>query len=529
MALNALLPAAKYTAPAFQWSNTVYRNDRIAHAGEESIKLSEVLEFIFHGRMTPMPKKIHQKKLFTTPFQPGWVHIGKNKEDLLKQRETVFVRTYQTLLDYVAKGYQYMTYATFNVQRRKPNERNRRNINSVHAFAIDIDTKQWSVDDILRFCAEKGLVPPSFINETVRGYHVWFVLEQDIVGPHFNDVGQLTKAGSFYNDVNRFLIEVFEEAFPKVSGGTDKSVIGGERYIRIPDRIVYFSGNKYSITDFIQIRKEIYPLGFKTKEEINKKIARKQSNMFLPKKAIDNDPAWLKLLTMQPSVGDRRRTAFTIALLYYALHIELDRATEYLKNWYHQLDSKTDFSWREIEGCIQCAYSGKFGGPQGKWVFMLTGIKPTVYFTRRKSLEERKNSTQSEWTRKFLELLQEAGGEWTVSNRQLCAALQLTSRAMLESMLHDLCEQGVIERTVSGKGRYAVTTYRLIEIEPEPRPTGGRDNVIAFPVRPLQQDRCELTAGTATHLMTHNRICILKSILGMAGGNSPVLDDDPGG
>ncbi len=467
-----MISAEKPIQESFVWPDIALHNDRIAtKEGLPDLNLSRILQFIFNERLTLSPRKRWAKRIKLNDKRPGWVHVGLDKRDLIEQQHTKFVRTYETMLDLVTQGYEYMTFGTFRVHRRNSYERNRRNLNSCHAFVLDIDSKKWSTDDILSFCSSVGLVPPSLINETPRGYHVWFVLESDVVGPHETlHAGQrsLTKAGQYYVDINRFLIELFEEAFPSGAdaAGVDNT-IGGERYIRIPTNVCYFSGNKYSINHFAQLKKEVYQK--KPKKSPEKKIQERNGRIFIPHAALKKDPAYVKLLTMQPGVGDRRYTAYTIALLFYACNVDQEQTTRYLKNWFENLQLKDDFRWVEVENAIVSAYSGVKRGPHTKWIFRLTGLKPKIFFTRKLTDDERTYKTLDYWETLFLEQLRSHHGQWTVSIRELCLSMAMKSKAMLEKLIDSLVAKGLVRKIVSGRGRSASTTYELIATtNPEP-------------------------------------------------------------
>src|SRR5690606_30989962 len=105
------------------------------------------------------------------------------------------------------------------------------------------------------------------------------------------------------------LVDLFQKHFPADDGKGVDSVYGGERYIRIPKQIVYFSGLKHSIHHFSQIKKEL------TKESRQKPIKTRSKSVYLPLVALKKDPAYQALLSLNAPSGDRRRTALTIALL----------------------------------------------------------------------------------------------------------------------------------------------------------------------------------------------------------------------
>jgi len=445
-------------------SNIPFKNDKNVYIDEYagSVTLTQVMQLIFGERLTLFPKKSHERNhVVSGNLAPGWVHLGRDKKDLTEQRTTNFVRTYSTFLNYVAKGYEYMTFGTFNTKTRRSFDRKRQNLNSVRVFVIDIDSKKWSVQDILRYCSNEGILPPSFINETPRGFHLWYALLEDMIGPHVKD-DELTRVGAYYNDINRFLIEKFEKAFPASEGGTD-ALVGGERYIRIPTNLVYYNGNQYLIRDFVQIRKELNLLEPR-KEKITKQ--KTLSHTYIPMKALQEDPAYHKLLTMQPNYGQRRYTAFSIALLFKSINKSVEDTTEWLQSWFDQLDDQTDFTWREVNNSIQCAYKNKFKGVSPKWVYKLTGLQPKLFFTRRLTEEERKNKTLNHWEAVFLQYIKACGGVASLSNRELCDIIGLSSRAMLDTFVASLIEKGEIRKEVVGKGRHATTSYFLMPKEP---------------------------------------------------------------
>jgi len=446
-------------------SGSLFAHDTIVSQPHlDRLMLSDVLQLIFGDRLTKAARKSGQHGTFTGSIRPGWVHIGQDKQDLVAQQHTKFVRTYHTLLKLASKGYDYMTFGTFHARRRFAYERNRRNLNSCHAFVIDIDSKAWTVDAIVAFCAGSGLVPPTLINETDRGYHVWFVLDREMIGPHERLDGQqrsLTKAGQYYTDMNRHLIDLFAAAFPAEGdhrNGVD-ALVGGERYIRIPKNVSYYSGNRYSIHDFAQIKRE---LNLIPEKKIESK-PKHQGRLYIPHAALRKDPAYEKLLNMQPAAGDRRYTAFTIALLFYACNLSKEQTTAFLEAWVSRLEDISDFVWKEVYNAIESAFSGKYRGPHHKWITRLTGLTPTVYFTRKLSAADRTYKTLSDWEEAFLQKLKNQGGVWTVSNRDLCFELSLTSRATLDRLIEALVERGAITRESYGRGRTAKTTYALLQ------------------------------------------------------------------
>ena len=525
---------------SFQWPDLQYKHDMVVSKdGVQLLNLSQVLNFIFHGRITPYPKKQNDRNYaWHSPVAPGWVHLGSDKDDLVKQKDTEFVRTISTFLAYAKRGYEYMTYGTFRVRKRLGFERSRRRLNSVHAIVIDIDSKNWPLEAILRFC-EIHNIKPSFINETPRGYHIWFVLQEDAVGPHETKEKQLTKIGEYYNDINRFLVKLFQEHFPSADDNGVDSVYGGERYIRIPKQIVYFSGIKHSLNHFSQLKRELI------KDESKKPKASK--SVYLPLVALRKDPAYRSLLTLDAPHGKRRWAALTIALLFYSLRIEKEKTVEFINDWYGKLSDKRGYPFAEALRQVESAYedkgweSGSHRGAHPDWIFKLTGLRPKMYFTRKKNPDERINKTMDHWTEMFLDKLRAKRGSWMITNRRLCDELGLSSRNMLTIMINELLAKGIIEKEVVGAGGGAATIYRLVGQDPEkPQDPNGKNrdaarstNIVS--IEALREQRSLIRKQSNSdgkpsnhalnglslffkHRLTQNRIEIKQRFIGQVGG-----------
>ncbi|MFT9496954.1 MULTISPECIES: hypothetical protein [Bacillota] len=465
--------------------------DRVVgiHNGQK-LYLSEVLYLIFHDRIAIQATKGKKDATGRKLMQPGWIHLGKDKNDLQSQNQTTWVRSVSTILKYVQSGYEYMTYGTFNVSKKRAAwERRKSALNSVHSFVIDIDNPDVSVSEIVGFCAVKGL-EPTFINATPNGFHVWFVFtpEGEAFGPH-KTKDDFTNTGRFYNDLNSWLVDLFKEGFENQEDKQRKTVdyvFGGERYIRIPTNIVYCTKTKYSLSDFVELRKELG--GNRQNTNI------KRNGTYIPKVAIYNDPAYKKLLTKEPQIGLRRKTALTISLLYKELNYNLGECITALEYWYSTVCKDTsDFPWKEVERQARSAYSGTWG-LSSTWVKRITGLYPRRY-TRKKSPEERMNKTLKDACDKFIEKLKENDGVWVVSNRSALEELNETSKCNLDRTVKKLMEEGIISKEVSGRGRAAETKYTLLTDPSGPEKEENKNkNLIQFPADKMGNNGPEINA-----------------------------------
>lgn len=495
--------------------------DRVVgiHQGKK-LYLSQVLKFIFNERIPTQPQKKVNKAPAAHYVSRGWVHLGMDKQDLQEQKQTVWLRSVSTLLKKVHSGYQYMTYGTFNITKnRTMYDRCKKRLNSVQAFVIDIDNKDIPLQDIIEFSTAHGL-NPSFINATPNGYHVWFVFSMgnDAIGPHMKD-GQRTKIGEVYNKINRTLVQLFKDGFP--AEGNKKTVdyvFGGERYIRIPLNIVFWGETNYTFGDLIK-----YSMNHAAESE---KANNKRNNAsgkvlsFIPKNRIFKDPAIQKLMSEAPVKGQRRNTAFTISLLCKEAGYSIEKCIKTLKHWYKSVHfDKNDFQLQEVLREVNSAFNGdKRVSPA--WIYNLTGLFPCIYFSKKKTKEERTYETLQDVANAFLTLLQKHNGELITSTRDAMKLIDESSKHNFDRVISFLISKKLITKEVQGRGRYAKTIYKLVTQEPEkPKNSKPKNNIIPFP----------LSLGSDLNLNAPKTYTLYSFyFLGGVGGASPRDRSSPG-
>ncbi|MGD9678922.1 MAG: hypothetical protein AB7V16_11330, partial [Vulcanibacillus sp.] len=172
-------------------------------------------------------------------------------------------------------------------------------------------------------------------------------------------------------------------------------------------------------------------------------------------------------------------------LLFNALKYPKGRAEEHLLDWYNNLTTKYyghRFTWKDVLNALSSAYSGKYKAPSPKYIYNLTGIKPKIYFTHKLDPIDRVNNTLSNWERLFVDLLKQNGGKWQISTLCLLKAMDMTSKSVLNTMIINLINRNIIKKVVEGKGRYATTTYILINNNNDKKPI--KNNVIFLTSHP---------------------------------------------
>ena len=96
--------------------------------------------------------------------------IMTSKETLLEQ-----VDRFTHFTPNVYRHYQYA-----DSKRRYIKGFEEQNLQQINAFVIDIDTKEYTLQDILMACLDDSVGLPTIIVETDRGYQVYFLLVEPI-------------------------------------------------------------------------------------------------------------------------------------------------------------------------------------------------------------------------------------------------------------------------------------------------------------------------------------------------------------
>lgn len=119
-----------------------------------------------------------------------------------------------------------------------------RNLLQINTFVVDIDTKQFSVQDILLTCIDESIGSPTLIIESTRGYQVYFALSTPLFISNKNDFRGLTVAKRISDNLKRSLKDVGADLYCNDFG-----------FFRLPksDNIVWTQLDQtYSIAQLIE-------------------------------------------------------------------------------------------------------------------------------------------------------------------------------------------------------------------------------------------------------------------------------------
>ncbi|MBE7901106.1 hypothetical protein G7L40_27055 (plasmid) [Paenibacillus polymyxa] len=434
---------------------------------------------LYHNQLTDQPKRYEKAK--NRDHSLGWVYISNDF------KSAKAVRTYQTLF-VLSDHYTYYTPNTF--YRR--GSRSQNTLRWLNAIVLDVDTKHGAniglcLPDLLDQIRSAGLPLPTMIVRTPSGgYHVYFVLD--------------SPRKAFSNVVatyNRLQLAM------AVAIGADQQAVGAERYFRIPTEknVIYRSERRVAfdeLNDWYWINHEPQP-----KQE-NARTGAWAQRGILQREAVQT-------LLQGVERGKRDNAAYTLALAYKAEGYDQESAEDALYNWNARLDSP--LPERVICQKVRSAYkAGAPAGPTADWIQYLSGVSfaHAAKWDAAKPRAERERSHYIEWAADVLEFLREQPDQQvTGSQRQLAASFGM-SLSTFQEVVCNLVQTEKVILEVSGKGRAACTTLRLVCPKD---PTKTTAKIIPFPKQ-------NFTNNYIINVPVSNTFKILA---GLVGGLSPGL------
>lgn len=439
-------------------------------------KLKEALELIVHNSITTYKKKNtkatlkEQREALSKDKKDvkGGLFVVRSKEDftsngvkgyIVTSKEALFDDV-NTLTHWTPNAYRKYQYT--NDKRKYVCGFEEENLQQINTFVIDIDTKKYSVNDIVLTCMDDSIGVPTMIIESTRGYQVYFVLEQPIFISNKNNFRSLDVAKRISNNLKRSLKNVEADLFCNDFG-----------FFRVPkkDNIVFFQKEQ------VYHAKMLIDWSMRVDDDLKRPL------YVVPSKKSSSDISqseWFyALLDTSRARGakgelGRNNIMFTLALAYY--HDGKSQEDAYNLLDVYNSNLQTPLQPKEVEVIVRSAYSGKYNGPKAEYVKELlelhvpNGDKISVntgcngWYKHKKDRSERVRSHYEEWEQDIVEYItvQKNDGEPFIQHtqKQLCEALDIP-----QSTLNVLIKQSKqIVRKVSGKGRGAITYWTTVEL-----------------------------------------------------------------
>lgn len=322
----------------------------------------------------------------------------------------------------------------------------------INTFVVDIDTLDYSPQEILIACLDNSIGTPTLLLRSTRGYQLYFLLTSPM---YVNKAGSgLKVAKKIARSLKRSLQSVGADLFCNDFG-----------FFRMPkkENTVWLDVEKtYSIESLIRFSER-----FEDEQKPELHVVQGRQRLMSQK--------WFQALLNTKTVHGtkgalgRNNMIFTLALCCYADKLNYHDAEQLLQRYNERLT--TPLCKQEVTTIINSAYSGRYNGPERTYIQQLTEaytnetatITYIGWYKHKKERAERTRSHLTEWEQdliQFIERSERQDGYVWMSQRTLCKQLN-----MPKSSLNKLIKQSstIIAKSF-GKGRQAMTGFSTRQI-----------------------------------------------------------------
>lgn len=440
------------------------------------VNLDNVLKQIVHDGLTcykqtnskaSLPAKVAAAKA-DKQHKKGAVFAVRAKEHFTAKGVKGYIITSKETLVEDANSLTHFTPNVYRVFQYADSKRQyitgfeEKNLLQVNTFVVDIDTLQFSVQDILLACLDESIGAPTLIVRSDRGYHVYFVLEQPLFISNKNDFRSLTVAKRIAENLKESLASVKADKFCNSFG-----------FFRIPknENIVWYQPTAtYHTGDLIT---------WSMRQDDDKG----RSLFVVPSKLTTSSVLqsdWfgdlLRATDIKGEKGQigRNNALFTVALICY----QEGKPIEDAMNLLDEYNSRFTYglSGDETDKILQSAYSGKYKGAQREYVEALLELyvgdpnKYTIsfgnkgWYKHKKERKERVRNHYEEWEEDLIGYITSkfdvAEPFIWLTQKQMCEAIKIPS-----SSLNVVIKQSTkIITTKVGKGRGSITGWTTVSL-----------------------------------------------------------------
>lgn len=439
--------------------------------------LTNVFNTILHEGLTTyktkhskaaLPARIKAEKV-DQQYKKGAIFAVRSKADFTSKGVKGYIITSkETLLEDAI----HLTHFTPNVYREfHYTDKKRsmikgfeeRNLLQINTFVVDIDTKQFSVQDILLTCIDESIGSPTLIIESTRGYQVYFALSTPLFISNKNDFRGLTVAKRISDNLKRSLKDVGADLYCNDFG-----------FFRLPksDNIVWTQLDQtYSIAQLIE---------WSRRQDDDQERPLFVVPSKLTQSSVMQSEWFIKLVQALDIKGQkgqlgRNNSMFTLALVCFSEGWEKERTFDFLDEFNSNLNYPLQAA--DIHNLLNSAYSGKYKGASKEYVKALLaqyvkggssipvklGYKG-AWYKFKKERKDRVRSHYEEWEKDIIAYIsaQKSEGEMFLwrTQKELCAAIGIP-----QSSLNVVLKQSTrLLKTTKGKGRHAKTGWTTISM-----------------------------------------------------------------
>lgn len=433
----------------------------------------EFFEELFAKSFTKAPKKNKNKEenLNFEKDSLGYVHfafvsekINKGKVDKVPYNMKT-ARTFKTFFYWLNEpSVHWYTPNTFctavpvtkkydiideneNKIQKKTGGRREKNVRWLNAIFVDIDSKDKKPEEIRKIIKLSGLPDINVINETKRGYHFYWFLDERVPGT--------PNAKKLYKLVSKNIILILKENNIKV----DIQVNETSRYMQIPRNIIFSQYNvKPSFKDF--------------KIWLNRYGKKNYKNMIHKNyKKEKNNNKYLAAAIQKISNGvietKRHQACFCLACYYKNLNFSEEKTTEILIEWNFKNENiYSEHSESEVINTVKSVFSSEKEGLPYNFITDLTGIKIFHFNKHKRSRTARVNSHEKEWAFDILLKMLKLRLKFFEGSQQEIASFFKIPISTFKNIINKIKSGSYpfLKIEIIGKGRNAKTIILLNEI-----------------------------------------------------------------
>ena len=477
-------------------------------------KITKIFDMIFHeGLLTYNPKSSKAPaQEADTRDRKGGIFGVRDKSHFTESGVKGFIMTSkETVLEHEGK----LTHFTPNVYRHYQYADSKRryikgfeekNLQQINTFVVDIDTKEYTVQDISLACLDDSVGSPTLIVETTRGYQVHFMMDAPIFLSNKTDFFSLKIAKRIADNLKRSLQSVGADMYCNDFG-----------FFRMPNcqNIVWFDETA------------VYTPSTLIDWSVRRDDDMKRPLFVVPSKSqatsLTQSEWFQQLISATDAKGKkgqigRNNLLFTLALVCFQegkdQSFTFDLLDQYNSNLRHPL------SIQEVNKIISSAYSGKYKGAKKEYIEQLLALYvqggenipvhlgKKVWYKHKKARENRERSHCHEWEQDIINYItvQKSVSEpfiWR-TQKELCEAIKIPS-STLNKLLK---ESKKIIKTTKGKGRNSKTGLTTVELYIQyiiwlKQDLGTR---LAEFLRPIVQEQMALLEPTAGYTTLINYV-----------------------
>lgn len=446
------------------------------HAMKMSINLVEVYNTILHQGITTyktkqskasLPERVRAEKE-DKRSRKGSIFAVRSKDDFTSTGVKGYVITSKETLLEDAEQLTHFTPNVFRVAYYADNERRKikgfveENLQQINTFVVDIDTKRFSVQDILLACIDESIGAPTLIIESDRGYQVHFVLAEPLFISNKNEFRSLVVAKRISDNLKRSLQCVEADIYCNDFG-----------FFRLPkaNNIVWAHlENTYTVAELIE---------WSRRQDDN----RERPLFVVPQKmqiasVLNSDwfYALIQAVEVKGKKGQigRNNALFTLALICMSEGWEKERTFDFLDEYNARLHYP--LTEADLNSVMNSAYSGRYKGASKEYIegllalYVKNGETIQVnygargWYKHKKERKDRVRSHYDEWEQDIIDYITAQKSEFEPfiwhTQKELCEAVGIP-----QSTLNVVLKQSTkLLKTKKGKGRGAKTGWTTVNL-----------------------------------------------------------------